>query len=85
MSEPYPIDVVVDLNTMDETGLPWGFLDEAPRPDRVIPGVYVVAGSGQARAAALVVDIVDGVVHVQPLRGAVASHAELLAGHPLAS
>ena len=85
MSEPYPIDVIVDLNTMDETGLPWAFLDQAPHPDRVVPGGYVVAGSGRARAVALVVDITDGIVHVQPLRGSVASHAELLAHHPLAS
>jgi hypothetical protein len=85
MSEPYPIDVIVDLNTMDETGLPWAFLDYAPRPDRVVPGAYVVAGSGRARAVALVVDVTDGIVHVQPLRGSVASHATLLAQHPLAS
>jgi len=85
MREPYPIDVIVDLNTMDETGLPWAFLDQAPHPDRVVPGAYVVAGSGRARAVALVVDITDGIVHVQPLRGSVASHAELLAHHPLAS
>jgi hypothetical protein len=85
MSESYPIDVIVDLNTMDETGLPWAFLDEAPHPERVVPGAYVVAGSGQARAVALVIDITDGIVHVQPLRGSLASHAELLAQHPLAS
>jgi hypothetical protein len=85
MSEPYPIDVIVDLNTMDETGLPWAFVDQAPHPDRLVPGAYVVAGSGQARAVALVVDVTDGIVHVQPLRGSVASHATLLARHPLAS
>jgi hypothetical protein len=85
MSEPYPIDVIVDLSTMDETGLPWAFVDQAPRPDRVVPGAHVVAGSGQARAVALVVDVADGIVHVQPLRGSVASHAALLARHPLAS
>jgi hypothetical protein len=85
MSEPHPIDVIVDLSTMDETGLPWAFLDLAPHPDRVVQGAYIVAGSGQARAVALVVDVTDGIVHVQPLRGSVASHAALLAQHPLAS
>ena len=79
------VDLVVDLNTMDETGLPWAFLDEAPHPDRVVPGAYVVAGSGSARAVALVVDIVDGIVHVQPMRGSVASNRQLLAGHRIAS
>jgi hypothetical protein len=85
MSEAYPIDVIVDLNTMDETGLPWAFLDRAPHPERLVPGAYVVAGSGQARAVALIIDVADGIVHVQPLRGSLASHAALLTQHPLAS
>lgn len=85
MSDLHPIDALVDLNTIDETGLPWAFLDHAPRPDRVVPGTYVVAGSGQARGLALVLDVTDGIVHVQPLRGSVASHAALLARQPLAS
>ena len=75
------VDLVVDLNTMDETGMPWAFLQEAPNPDRVVPGAYVVAGSGAARAVALVVDIVDGIVHVQPMRGSVASNRQLLTTH----
>ena len=79
------VDLVVDLNTMDETGLPWAFLDEAPNPDRVVPGAYVVVGSGSARAVALVVDIVDGIVHVQPMRGSVASNRQLLTTHRIAS
>ncbi len=79
------VDLVVDFNTMDETGLPWAFLDEAPHPDRVLPGAYIVAGSGAARAVALVVDIVDGIVHVQPMRGSVASNLQLLTAHRIAS
>ena len=79
------VDLMVDLNTMDETGLPWAFLDEAPHADRVVPGRYVVAGSGAARAVALVVDVVDGIVHVQPMRGSVASNRQLLTAHRIAS
>ena len=45
------VDLVVDLNTMDETGMPWAFLQEAPNPDRVVPGAYVVAGSGSSGCA----------------------------------
>ena len=78
------VDLLVDLNTMDETGLPWAFLDQAPHPDRVLPGAYVVAGSGAARAVALVVDIVDGIVHIQPMRGSVASNLQLLTAHRIA-
>ncbi len=52
------VDLVVDLNTMDETGLPWAFLDEAPHPGPVVPArtsllVLVRArarGSGVRRA-----------------------------------
>lgn len=79
------VDLLVDLNTMDETGLPWAFLDEAPHPERVVPGHYIVAGSGAAQAVALVVDVIDGIVHVQPQRGSVASNRRLLTSHPLAS
>lgn len=85
MSKQRELDLVVDLNTMDETGLPWAFLDGAPHPERVVAGAYVVAGSGEARAVARVVDIVDGIVHVQPMRGSVATNAHLLAEHSAAS
>jgi hypothetical protein len=78
MNSKIDLDLVVDLNTMDETGLPWAFLDDAIHRERVKVGAHVVAGSGQARAVAQVVDIVDGVVHLRPLRGSVASNAHLL-------
>jgi hypothetical protein len=72
------LDLVVDLNTMDDTGLPWAFLDDALRPERVVPGEYVVVGSGVVRAVAPVVDVADCIVHVWPLRGPVAKHRHLL-------
>jgi hypothetical protein len=31
-----PLDLFVDLNSMDETGLPWSFLDEATDPLRIV-------------------------------------------------
>ncbi len=39
-------DLPVGFNTMDETGLPWTFLDEAADPNVVSAGVHLVAGSG---------------------------------------
>jgi hypothetical protein len=72
------IDIVVDLNTMDESGLPWAFLDRAVRPERVVPGAHLVVGSGAVRAIARVVDVVDGIVHVDPVRGSVTANAHLL-------
>ena len=72
------VDLVVDLNTMDDTGLPWAFLDQALNPAAVRPGLHILVGSGAARAVALVVDITDGIVHVRPLRGSVNANAHLL-------
>ena len=79
------LDLIVDLNTMDDTGLPWAFLDRAVHPERLVPGAYVIVGSGQVRAVAQVIDVVEGIVHVRPLRGSVASNAHLLVGHRPAS
>jgi hypothetical protein len=31
------IELPIDFNAMDETGLPWAFLDEAADPSRVVP------------------------------------------------
>ena len=72
------VDLVVDLNTMDDTGLPWAFLTDAVHPDRIRPGAYVIAGSGQARAVAQIIDIDEGIVHVRHLRGSVTSNRERL-------
>ena len=75
------IDLPVDLNTIDDTSLPWAFLDGASDPAHVQVGRFIVVGSGAARAIAQVVDIEDGIVHVRPLAGSVARHAQLLADH----
>ncbi len=72
------VDLVIDLNTMDDTGLPWAFLDAAPDPSRIVPGAYILVGSGSVRAVASVVDIDEGIVHVRPLRGPAEEHAHLL-------
>lgn len=75
------LDLTVDLNAIDDTGLPWAFLDAASDPSQVVPGRFLVVGSGQARAVAQVIDIEDEIVHVRPLRGSVARNAHLLDGH----
>ena len=77
------VDLVVDLNTMDETGLPWTFLDEAADPSQIIPGAHVIAGSGEVRAVVVVVDVTpEGIVHVCDVPGSVASNAHLLETYP---
>ena len=85
MSNTPLVDLPVDLNTIDESGLPWAFLDAAPDASVVTAGRYVVVGSGAAHAVAQVVDVQDGIVHVRPLRGSVASNSHLLTDHHLAS
>jgi hypothetical protein len=66
------IDLFVDLNTEDETGLPWTYLDQADDPSCVVVGRRLVVGAGQAVAVAEVVDVrADGLVHVRPLPGPV--------------
>ena len=66
------IDLFVDLNTEDETGLPWTYVDQAEDPSRVVVGRRLVVGAGNAVAVAEVVDVrADGLVHVRPLPGPV--------------
>lgn len=85
MSPTRRLDLRVDLNTIDDSGLPWAFLDDAADPSVIVPGRFLVAGSGQARAVAQVVDVDDGIVHVRPLRGSVATNFHLLDDQHLAS
>ncbi len=66
------IDLFVDLNTEDETGFPWTYLDQAADPSVVVPGRRIVVGAGSAMAIAEVIDVgSDGLVHVRPLPGPV--------------
>lgn len=74
------LDLLVDLNTMDDTGLPWAFLKRASDPARIVPGSHIIVGAGKVRAVATVVDVVDGIVHVQPLPGPVSQHRHLVRG-----
>jgi hypothetical protein len=79
MTVGVPVDIWVDLNSEDETGLPWTYLHEAREPSKIIPGAYVVAGSADAQAVARVEDVAeDGVVHLRPLAGPVSAHRDLL-------
>ena len=79
MSDTSTVDLPVDLNSEDDTGLPWGFLDEAASPSKVREGAWIVVGSRTTQAVAQVSDISpEGIVHVRPLPGSVASHRVLL-------
>lgn len=63
------VDLFVDLNTENETGLPWTYVDQADDPSSIIAGRIVRVGSGNVSCLAEVVDVSrDGIVHVRPLR-----------------
>ncbi len=77
------VDLKLDLKSKDDTGLPWGFIDEATDLSRIREGAWIVVGSGTARAVAQVADIDGEIVHVRPLPGSVSRHRHLL-GHDVA-
>lgn len=73
------IDIDIDWNEEDETGLPWTTVDRAAFPEHIAAGAYIVAGRGSAVAVAEVVDRHDdGVVHLRPLPGPISEHTHLL-------
>jgi hypothetical protein len=76
------VDIAADLNSEDETGLVWTFLDEAPDPLIIRPGEVVVAGSELAPAVCEVVDLVERpagtVVHLRVLPGTIEQYRRLL-------
>jgi hypothetical protein len=74
------VDIDIDWNEEDDTGLPWTFVDRALDPSKIVPGAYVIAGRGTSLAVAEVVDLdEDGVVHLRPLPGPLSAHENLLA------
>lgn len=70
------LDIHADLQNEDETGYVWTYLDRALRPELIVPGCVVIAGSGLGRCLARVVDVVDGpggpLVHLDLIEGSVA-------------
>ena len=76
------VDISADLNSEDETGLVWTFLDEAADPSVIQPGEVVVAGSPLTPAVCEVVDLVEKpagtVVHLRLLPGTIDQYRRLL-------
>jgi len=75
----FAIEIDIDWNEEDETGLPWTFAERAAHPEEIVPGAYVVAGRGSAVAIAQVVDVdASGVVHLRAIPGPIARNSHLL-------
>ena len=77
----HDFDLRVDLNTEDDTGLPWAFLRDARDPDLIVEGAWIIVGSGTTRAVAQVVQRDAELVWVRPLPGPVDRYRELLRRH----
>jgi hypothetical protein len=72
------VDLRVDLNTEDDTGLPWAYVRDARDPALLSEGAWLIVGSGNTRAVAQVVQIVGELVWVRPLPGPVSEYRHLL-------
>lgn len=72
------VDLRVDLNGEDDTGLPWAFTRDARDPALLTEGAWLVVGSGDTRAVAQVVQIDGDLVWVRPLPGPVSQYRHLV-------
>jgi len=76
------VDITADLNSEDETGFVWTFLDEAREPAVIRAGEIVVAGTELTAAVCEVVDVVEQptgtIVHLRVLPGTVAQYRKLV-------
>lgn len=76
------VDVPADLNSEDNTGLVWTFLDEADDPSIIKSGQLVAPGSPLAPAVCDLVDLVDKpagtIVHLRVLPGTIEQYRRLL-------
>jgi hypothetical protein len=72
------LDLRVDLNNEDDTGLPWAFLRNAREPAKIREGAWLIVGSGGTRAVAQVAQIEGDLVWVRPLPGPVDRYRQLL-------
>ena len=75
----YDIDLRVDLNCEDDTGLPWAFLRDAKDPRSSVRVFGWWSGRAKLRAVAQVAQIDGELVWVRPLPGPVHQYSRLLA------
>lgn len=76
------VDISADLNSRDETGFVWTFLDEASDQALIYPGAIVIAGEPDTPAVAQVVDLIDRdsgtIVHLRVLPGRIEDYLDLV-------
>lgn len=69
MVQELDIDLPLDLQTENESGLPYALIDQARHPERITEGAWIIVGSPNVNAVARVIEISNGIVEVEPLRG----------------
>jgi hypothetical protein len=76
------VDIAADLNSEDESGLVWTYLDEAREPAVIRPREIVVAGTELTSAVCEVVELVEQptgtIVHLRVLPGTIAQYRKLV-------
>jgi hypothetical protein len=73
------INLPADLNAQDDDGLGWSLLEDAPEPELVRAGTYLLAGNAHAVAVVRVVAVdPDGQIHFVILPGAIDKNAHLV-------
>ena len=70
------VDIPCDPTQIDETGMPWAFLDEAAHPERIVEGAIVVTGDADDAVFARVASLTE-----RP--SGIKVHLEILPGDPL--
>jgi len=76
MSTEIEVDIPCDPTQIDDTGLPWAFLDEAAHPDRIVEGAIVVTGDAEDPVFPRVASLTERPAGVKV-------HLEILPGDPL--
>ncbi|MDP4013144.1 MAG: hypothetical protein Q8P38_00760 [Candidatus Nanopelagicales bacterium] len=69
MVEELDIDLPLDLQTENESGLPYALLAHARHPERIAEGEWIIVGSPNVNAVARVIEVRNGIVEVEPLHG----------------
>jgi hypothetical protein len=76
MAAPIEVDIPCDPTQIDETGMPWTFLDETPHPERIVKDAIVITGDAEDPVFARVVSLTQRPTGVKV-------HLEILPGDPL--
>ena len=76
MAVPIEVDIPCAPTQIDETGMPWTFLDETAHPERIVKDAIVITGDAEDPVFARVVSLTQRPTGIKV-------HLEILPGDPL--